>query len=152
IRGDWTASFPANHLLRVNADEVYLLGSPIYDASVGETTVTLAGSQTFRSDQVTPELFVSTGPVASGYLGHGYTYEPVARGMNRLVLSGDQTKGFTTGTVVVWTGTSVDWNLVTGSSYDAEQDKTTVILASNGVRQYTPSTWTLGRTIRPIFE
>lgn len=159
IAGDRTAEFPLNYLLRVDNEEVYLLASPSYDAGTGLTTVNLVSPQTFRSDFRNPDLAVSSGPTrtSSFFLIPAYfttetnVFDTPPRGSNLLRISGDRTTSYVANTILHWTGGGVfDFNRVEGSTYDAEADKTEVILSSNGARQYTYGSVTLKRSVRPI--
>jgi hypothetical protein len=146
--GDRTTDFVANSLLLVDRTEVYLIGSSSYASGV--TTVTLAGTQQFRSDLQNPTLAVSSGVVPSGYfvteLG---AYDPVPRGASQFLLTGDHSKSYVTGTVVLFTdGTFTDYNVVSGAKYDGSANKTTVVLIGNGARQY--SSVVLKRSVRPV--
>ena len=159
IGGDRTAEFKINRLLRVDKAEAYLLGTPTYDAGTDLTTVNLAAPQVFRSDFRNPSLAVTSGPTrATGvlffpsyFVTEMEPYEIPARGTTKLKLIGDQSRIYMSGTVLHWTGGGVfDFNLVEGSTFDAASNRTEITLASNGARQYNPSTVTLRRSVRPI--
>lgn len=160
IGGNRTADFPSGRLLRVDGTEVYLLDSPTYDASTDLTTVTIAAPQTFLSDLNNPALAVTSGQVrvnsvlffSSYFTVELAPFESVARGANLVRLVGDHTRIYTPGTVVLWSdgGSIQDFNLVEGSTYDAEKNRTEIVLKANGRRQYTNGDIPLRRSIRPI--
>lgn len=160
IAGDRTADFQFNHLLRVDREEVYLLSSPSYDAGSDLTTVNLVGPQVFRSDFTNPALAVSSGPtrVNSIFLLPAYfatepaAYDTIPRGGNRFRLTGDRSADYVQNTIVHFTdgGSVFEFNRVEGSVYNTDTLKTEVVLSSNGVRQYTPGTVILKRSVRPI--
>lgn len=159
ITGNRTADFPANHLLRVDKADVYLLAAPTYDASTDTTTVHLAAPQTFKADFQNPALAVTSGPtrVAASLLLPAYfvtemgAYDVVPRGAKTLKLVGDKTSTYGNGVVLHWTGSGIfDFNIVEGSTYDADLNRTIVTLASGGPRQYGPTGVTLKRSSNPI--
>lgn len=167
IQGDRTAEFPANHLLRIDNEEAYLIGSSSYAAGAGPadpglTTITLTSPQEFRSDYRNPSLAVSSGQTraSSFFLFPSYfitevnSYITTPRGNNRFFISGDVSTIYETNTVVHWTDGSgiFDFNLVSGAVYDQTTNKTEVILTSNNARQYAPGTVTLKRSVRPVLE
>lgn len=159
IAGDRTGDFKANYLLRIDREEIYLLAGSSYDSVEDLTTITIAAPQTFRSDYRNPTLAVTSGqtrPLAAFFFPSYFvtelaTFETAARGQNRFKLVGDHARTYRTGIVVQWSGTgSTDYNYVEGSVYDAETNRTTVTLSSNGARQYTAGLATLKRSLRPI--
>lgn len=162
VLGDQTSIYKANHLLRVNKSEIYLIGSVAYDTGTNLTTITLASPQTFISDQLNPTLDVTSGAtrVNTSFFFPSYfttelsTWVTTPRGSSKIYISGDLTRTYTSGTTVLFTdgGTFIDFNLVTGSTYSALTRKTEVVLTSNGARQYNPSLHTLKRSKRPILE
>lgn len=165
IAGDRTAAFPSNHLLKVDGSEVYLIGSSAFTpggdpTDPGFTTVTLASPQEFRSDFTNPSLAVTSGQtrVSSFFLFPSYfvtelaTFDTTPRGSNKFQIVGDVSRIYVTGTVVLWTdgGSILDFNVVEGSVFRPERNRTEIILAANGARQYTSGLITLRRSVRPI--
>lgn len=167
IQGDRTSEFPTNHLLRVDNEEVYLIGSSSFTAGVGPadpgfTTITLASPQVFRTDYRNPSLAVSSGQTrtSSFFLFPAYfitevnAYAATPRGNNRFFITGDVSTIYEVNTVVHWTdgGSIYDFNIVTGAVFDPVANRTEVIMTSNNARQYTPGIVTLKRSVRPILE
>ncbi len=161
IAGNRTSVFASNTLLLVDGTEVYLIGSSSYDAPSGLTTITLQAPQGFRTDYLNPSLSVSSGETrVSSYLSYPsyfvtelVAYDSVPRGSSKLVLQGDLTRTYVPGVVVLFTnGGTLDFNLVRGSKYNEDTAKTEVTLASNGAKEYRSSSYTLKRSVRPIFE
>jgi hypothetical protein len=159
ITGNWTASFSANHLLRIENDQVYLIGSATYDGATALTTITLAGGQKFQDDFVDPRLYVTSGltrtsaaAFAPSYFGTEMSaYETVPRGMNVVKIAGDRTLSYKSNTVVLFTdGTFIDTYRVSGARYDAETARTEVSLTTNVRRQY--GAVTLKHSVRPIVD
>ncbi len=160
ISGDRTGEFLPLRLLRVANEEVYLLSGSTYDAGTDATTVTLVAPQTFRSDFRNPSLDVSSGATrtASTFLVPGYftteltNFETVSRGSKTIRFFGDVSRIYQPGIVVHWSdgGSVYEFNLVDGSIYDAETGRTVVTLSANGLRQYSPGSVTLKRSVRPI--
>lgn len=160
LAGDRTADFPAGRLLKVDSTEVYLLGVPTYDASTDITTVAIASPQTFLSDLTNPTLAVSSGQVRvnptllfpSYFVLELAAFDSVPRGSNVLRLVGDHSRIYTPGVVLSWNdgGSVLDFNVVDGSTYDADTNRTVVTLKSNGQRQYTFGLIPLRRSVRPI--
>lgn len=158
IGGDRTSDFPPNGLLRVDGQELYLLGSSTFDGE--DTVVTLDQSlpQAFRSDLTNPALDVTSGPIRR--LPSGSTpsyfeveasgYETVARGSKNVRIIGDVTRQYVGGTVVLFSSAQgQDYALVEGSTYEEALDRTVVTLAGGVVRQYAPPV-ALFRSVRPI--
>jgi hypothetical protein len=80
-------------------------------------------------------------------------FNPVARGMNKIVFEGQRTGDIQSGTILQITdGADVEVTLVQGSSYDSDADETEVILATNVLRQYVWGLVTVQRTVRPIVD
>jgi hypothetical protein len=159
VPGDRTSSFATERLLLVDSTEVYLLTAPSYDSGTGLTTVNIESPQTFRSDFLNPSLSVSSGPTRlfvylsypAYFIVEMAAFDTIPRGSDKFYLTGDLTRTYVSGIVVLFTdGSSMDFNLVQGSEYDASTGKTAVRLASNTTTQYT-SGHTLKRTRRPIF-
>lgn len=162
ITGDRRSSFPAGYLLKVDRTDLYMLAAPTYDSSTDMTTVNLSAPQTFRGDFNGPVLAVSSGiirttttPLFPAYfVPEMTTFESVPRGANRVKFIGDVAKAYPQGTVLLWTSgvTIFEMSLVEGATYDEESDRTEVVLAANGSRQYTAGSITPRRSVRPILE
>jgi hypothetical protein len=160
ILGDVTDIYKANHLLRVDRSEVYLIGSSTYDAGTGLTTIVLASPQTFRSDLLNPSMEVTSGATRTSaffffpsyFTTEFATWDTPARGEAKLYIRGDHTRTYVGGTAILFTdgGTFLDFNLVEGSTYS--NGKTEVVLSSNGARQYNPASHTLKHSVRPILS
>ena len=159
--GDYTASFPTGYLLRIEKDQVYLIGSSVYAPDT--TTVTLAGTQVFQDTFNDPKLYVSSGPtpITSAPLVPAYftpetqAFEAIARGSNTLLIAGDRTLSYRTGVVLLFTNggsTFTDFLQVSGASYDPDTDRTKVMLSANALRQYVQGTQILLYSVRPVFE
>jgi len=168
VHGDQTLVFPAGYLLRIEQQEVYLLGGSTYDSGTNETTVTLYDTgtdkrQVFQNSYTDPKVYVSSGPtpITSAPLIPAYftpelqTYEVVARGMNRFLVPEDRTPFYKVGTVVLFTDGSssfTDFFEVSGSKFDATTNRTEVTLTTNVIRQYNPGSQILLYSVRPVFE
>jgi len=163
VHGDQTTNFPAGFLMRIEQEEVYLIGASSYDVGADLTTVTLFGAQTFQNSYSDPKIFVSSGPtrLTSFLFFPAYftpelqAYDPVARGMNKIFVFGDRTSSYRSGVTVYFTdGTSSfsDFIQVTGAQFHADTGKTEVTLAANALRQYMHGPQILQYTVRPIFE
>lgn len=172
VHGDQTARFPGGYLLRIETEQIYLIGSSSYDVVTDETTVELYDSGALQPDQASqvfqdtfkdPKLYVSSGPapIAAAPSAPAYfvteliAYEAIARGSNTFVLAGDQTAGYRVGTVVLFTdagGTFTDFLQVSGVAYDGSAGRTSIMLSANATRQYVFGQQLLLRSIRPIFE
>jgi hypothetical protein len=157
VPGDRTTVFAANIALLVDRAEAYLIGSSSYDAGTQITTVTLAGTQTFRSDLQNPALSVSSGAIRvtgtllqpSYFVTELDAYDPVPRGSKTFRLTGDHSRTYVSGTVTLFTdGTYTDFNVVSGSKFDPDTNKTEVTLLSNGFREYSGTP--LKRSVRPV--
>ena len=156
--GDRTSDFLANYLLKVDESQVYLIASSSYDSLTEKTTINIvAGSgdnQGFLDDFRNPSLAVTSGPtpLASYFQVEPGSFEATPRGSNTLRLSGDLTQTYTKGVVIYFDGgsTYTDLNLVDGSVYDKDTDRTEVTLASNGARQYSSTPGLLKRSVRAI--
>lgn len=158
--GDQTPAFPAGYLLRVEQQQVYLIGSSTYDAGTDLTTVTLAYGATFQDDFTNPKLFLSSGPIPlspvfpqpSYFQTEMATFGAIPRGMPTFGLPGDQTLSYPKGTVVLFTdsATYYDLYLVSGASF--KDGATTITLQQNVRQQYTSGVSVLKRSIRPILE
>jgi len=163
VHGDHTASFPPDYLLRIENEEIYLIGSSVYNPTTDETTVTLYGNQEFQNSYNDPTLYTTSGvtPIVSAPLVPAYftvelqAYEAVARGSNSFFVSGDRTLAYRTGTVLMFTdGTSsfTDFLQVSGADYDPDMDRTTVTMTANALRQYISGSQILMYSVRPVFE
>lgn len=162
VHGDQTSSFPSGSLMRIEAQEIYLIGSSTYLSGPNQTTVTLAGTQLFQDTFSDPTVYVTSGPtpVTSAPLNPAYFtpelqgFDPVARGMNKALVVGDRTSSYLAGTVVEFTdlSTFTDFLAVTGSKYDSDTNKTEVTFAANTIRQYMHGQHVLLYSVRPIFE
>lgn len=159
VSGDQTAKFPANSMLRIETEQVYLIGSVAYAAGPDQTTVTLYGNQTFQDSFTDPKLYVSSGPTpvsgASYFVPEIASFEAIARGSNTFFVTGDRTAEYLPGVVVYFTdsgSTFTDFLLVTGSAYDADTGRTKVMLSANAIRQYLSGQQFLNYSIRPIYE
>jgi hypothetical protein len=159
--GDYTANFPPGYLLRIEKEQVYLIGSSAFAS--GTTTVTLAGTQVFQDTFTDPKLYVSSGPtpITSAPLVPAYftselqAFEDIARGSNTFLVAGDRTVSYRTGCVLMLTdggATFTDFLQVSGASYDAATDRTKVMLSANALRQYVQGTQLLLYSVRPVFE
>lgn len=159
VRGDRTAEFPANYLIRIEAEDVYYLAAPTYDAPTDTTTINLLAPQVFSSSATNPKIYISSGPVNIPptqpvyFLLEPSNYSNVSRGMNQVVFTGNVSGTYATGVVLYFTVNGYnDFYLVSGSSYDTPSDTTKVTLTSNTLREYRYTTSTLYRSIRPIYE
>jgi len=165
IKGDQTTVFPAGYLLRVEQDDVYLIGTSVYASAEDETTVTLAYGAIFRNGLNDPKLYVASGPTPRtftlwqpAYFGTEIAaYDTVARGMNQLAVVGDRTSVYRVGTVVAFTngaGDFFDTLLISGAAYDAETDRTKITFTQNALRQYTSGAGgaILRYTVRPLLD
>ena len=163
IIGDHTVSFPVGHLLKIEDEQIYLIGSSSYDIGADLTTVTLYGNQVFRDTFIAPTVYVSSGPtpitsaplVPTYFASELQTYEAVARGSNTFKIPGNRTVSYRTGTVVLFTnGTQdfTDFAQVAGASYDSDTGLTTVMLNSGVARQYVSGSELLLYSVRPLFD
>lgn len=157
VYGDQTSAFPAGCLLRIEQEQVYLIGSSTWDSGTNETTVTLAGWQVFQDTFITPKVYVSSGstPLTTYYAPELASYEAVARGSNTFLVAGDKTVTYRPGTVVLFQDagpTFIDFLSVSGAEYDADANRTKVMLTANALRQYALPSQFLSYSIRPVFE
>jgi hypothetical protein len=163
VSGDQTSNFPSNYLLRIEKEQVYLIGSSVYDSGPNTTTVTLAGAQVFQDSFTDPKIYVSSGstrlttsfPYSAYFTSEFQAFDPIARGMNTFKVFGDRSSVYRAGTVVLFTdgaNSFTDFLQVTGSKYDATSAKTEVTLAANTLRQYVHGSQLLRYTVRPVFE
>lgn len=163
VHGDQTTAFPSVSLLRIEQEEVYLIGSSSFDVGANITTVTLFGNQKFQNSFTDPKIFVTSGltRLTSTLFFPAYftpelqSFDPVARGMNKIFVFGDRTAAYRSGVVVYFTDgvTSFsDFIQVTGAQFHADTGKTEVTLAANALRQYVHGPQILQYTVRPIFE
>jgi hypothetical protein len=159
VRGDRTAEFATNYLIRIESEAVYYLTAPSYDAPTDTTTVNLLSPQVFDSTLSNPKIYISSGPVNISptqpiyFLLEASTYGNVSRGVNQVTFVGDVSGIYATGEVMYFTvGGYNDFYLVSGSSYDTDSNSTKVTLTSPTLREYRYATSTLYRSIRPIYE
>jgi hypothetical protein len=156
VHGNHTLSFPANYLLRIEKEQVYLIGSSTYNPTTDETTVTLYGDQKFQDSFTDPTVYVSSGVTPISYfVTELQSYEAIARGSNTFLISGDKTLAYRMGTVLMFTDggfTFTDFLQVSGSSYDAQTDRTMIMLTANAIREYISGSQLLLHSVRPIFE
>jgi hypothetical protein len=160
VRGDRTAEFPANYLIRIETEAVYYLAAPSYDSTTDTTTVNLLSPQVFSDSATNPKIYISSGPVNIPptqpvyFVLESSTFNDISRGMNQVVFPGEDLSGtYVTGKVMYLTGgTANEFYLVSGSSYDATSNATTVTLTVPTVREYRYATSTLYRSVRPIYE
>jgi hypothetical protein len=159
IAGNYAASFPPGFLLRIETQQVYLIGSSTYDAGTGMTTVTLGGGESFTDDFQNPTLYVASGPtpltptvfIPSYFQTELASYEPVSIGMNQVTIAGNRTGSYKTGTILLFTtGSEQDFYEATGVTYDSTNNVTNITLARNTVLQYDVET--LSYSVRPIYE
>jgi len=153
IAGDRTSVFAPQVLLLVDRSEAYLIGSSSYNVTTEITTIVLTTPQTFRSDLTNPTLAVSSGlvrlagsPAAPSYfLTEMAAYESIPRGAGKFKIVGDLSRVYLAGTIVLFD--VLDLNVVSGSKYDPETNRTEITLLSNGIKQYIGSS--LKRSVRP---
>ena len=161
------SNFPAGFLLLVNTNEVYQLGVSTYDPVANATTIILAGTQVFQSDETNPPLQVASGPTPtvstpgnpSYFVADLTPFSPIARGMNVITIPGnDLTQSYQTNSILYVTdnlGSFTDFYLVTASKFTpptyAVEGHTTITLGSNTLRQYTFGQQILSYSVRPIF-
>ena len=161
ITGNWISDFIPGTLLRIENEQVYLIGSTTYDTPSNTTTVALGGGETFTDSFTNPDLFVTSGLirtigtalVPSYFLTEPSSYSPVSRGMNLVLITGNRTSTYRSGTILLFTDmvSSVqDFYLVTGVSYDPTANQTKVTISRNTVRQY--DVQILKYSVRPIIE
>lgn len=158
IEGDRTADFPDQHLLRVDGQEVYLLGAPTYDGTVTTVNLDQLLPQAFKSDFTNPTLETTSGPTPrlpsgttpSYFAAEAAGYDPIPRGEKVIRVSGDASRAYVGGTVLVFTGAGFqDYNFVEGSVYNSDSDKTEITLGAGVLAQYN-SPVVLSHSVRPI--
>jgi hypothetical protein len=160
VRGDRTAEFPANYLIRIETVSAYYLAAPTYDLATDTTTVNLLSPQVFSDSATNPNIYISSGPVNTPPTQPTYfkfdpaVFNNTSRGMNQVVIPGSDLSGiYVAGVSLYFTvGGFNDFYLVSGSSYDANTNSTVVTLTSPTLRQYPYSSTTLYRSVRPIYE
>lgn len=171
VPGNRVAEFPAKSLLRVGAEEVYYLDTPVYSSGSDETEIKLLTPQAFRNSNSKPKLLITTGttPLTGTLLSPPYFALEVdftrakgvvglARGMNVLRLPGDRTSQYPTGTVLYLSAPlptpTQDFYYVEGSAL--KDGVTEITLRGTFARQYNPSPDTDGatvrRSVRPILD
>lgn len=154
MAGDRTSTFAANILLLVDNSETYLIASSSYSSGDDITTINLGLGNTFRSDFQNPVLAVSSGKIRvtgtvaapSYFVPEVGVYAAIPKGSPKFTISGDLSRTYVSGTVVLFDNT--DLNIVSGSSYDKDAGTTEVVMIANGARQY--SGVSLKRSIRPV--
>lgn len=160
IEGDRTADFPADHLLLVDGQEVYLLAPPTYDGTLTTVNLDQGVLQEFKTDFNNPTLEITSGAtlrVASGttpsyFVVEGAAYDPAPRGSKLLKIEGDLTRTYIGGTVVLFSdGTFQDYILVEGSTYNSDSDRTEVILGGGIQAQYEAPV-TLSHSVRAVLD
>jgi hypothetical protein len=158
VTGDQRSVFPANYLLRIEAEAVYYLAAPTYDLATNLTTVNLLAPQMFSDSFTNPNLYISTGsllisPSQPQYFVPELTlFNPNPRGMNQFKLPGDHTSEYIGGKVVYFSGLGFnDFYLVSGSTLDSTST-TTVTVTQNMEREYNTSSFTLQKSVRPVYE
>ena len=159
IEGDRTADFPNQHLLKVDGSEIYLLAAPTFGGTT--TTVNLDQSvpQAFKSDLTNPTLEITSGATRKTAVGltpayfstEGTTFDVIPRGSKEFKLTGDLSRTYTSGTAIFFSdgATFQDFNLVEGSTFDSDLNRTVVTLSTNVQSQYGGAI-TLKRSDRPI--
>jgi hypothetical protein len=160
IRGNWVSYFPANYMLRIEAEEVYILSGADYDAQSNTTLVRIAVPQEFQTDFTNPRIYVSSGPVPyvstyaspSYYVTEAAPFDPIPRGGNRLVLSGDRTASYRAGTIVIVSDAAHSFMAfyeVAGAAYDGSS-KTVITFTKTFSTQAAFGAQTLRYSVRPI--
>lgn len=159
VRGNRTAEFPANYLMRVESESVYYLAAPTYNPSTDLTTINLLSPQVFDVSATNPNIYISSGPVNIQpiqpvyFILEAVAFSNVSRGVNQVLFTGDVSGTYVSGSVLYFTVNGYnDFYLVSGSSYDTTSNITKVTLAVNVLREYRYATTTLYRSIRPIYE
>ena len=159
VRGNRTAIFAANTLLRIETEALYYLTTPIYDSVNDVTTVNLLAPQTFADSATNPKIYMSSGvvniPPAQPiyFVLESTVFDNIPRGMNQVNFIGDVSGTYVTGEVIYFSVDGFnDFYLVSGSSYNTTTNKTTVTITTTTAREYLNSTATLRRSIRPIYE
>lgn len=164
LLGDWTLTFKANYLLRIEQEEVYLLASSIYDSTSQMTTVALVAPQVFQSDYTSPRIYLSSGDtpilptslIPSYFLIEAANYSPLPRGTNKITLTGDRTPSYKTGEIVMLTDPTpsfLDFYQVTGAAFDGTKGTTEVTLGTSLRREYTQTGGAiLKHSVRPVLE
>lgn len=149
LPGDRTGDFHVGGLLRVESDDVYLIGSVEYTS--GSTEVTLGLGQTFRNAYTQPKLSVTSGPNPP-FAAEMSRTSACPRGVNRILLDGDRTSDYVTGTIVAFSaGPAVNTYYTAGAKFDPGTAQTEVTLLATLRREYALA-WNMLRTIRPIVE
>jgi hypothetical protein len=151
LAGDQTGNFYLDGLLVIAASEAYLIGTTVYNAGPNTTTITLLAPQSFRSDFRNPSIQTSSGELPDPYfiveLG---TYDPVPRGSNIVQFVSDVTTNYKPGTVTIFIGSELDYNIVQSAVYDEVLNRTTVTVLSGAREEYTSQV--VERSVRPVFS
>jgi hypothetical protein len=159
IEADFTAEFQPG-LLEVDGSEVYLISGSSFDGEVTTINLDQTEPQYFRSNLSNlTTLRVSSGVVrrfSAGVASPSYFvtedagYEAVAPGSRQIHLLGDQSRQYTAGTIVAFTGPGYqDYHKVEGAAFDTDIQRTVVVLSNGTVRQHAVPTMLL-RSVRPI--
>lgn len=161
ISGNWVSSFIPGTLLRIEKEQVYILGSSTFDGPSNTTTVSIGGGETFTDSFSNPDLFVTSGLIRTSgtalqpsyFLTEPSSYAPISRGMNTILLAGNRTSTYRTGSILLFTDLAAsfqDFYQSTGVSFNATTNQTQITISRNTVRQY--DTQILKFSIRPIIE
>lgn len=161
IRGHWVSNFPANHFLRIESEEVYLISGATYDAISNTTTVRIAVPQEFQTDFSNPRIYVSSGPTPyastprspSYFVLESAAFDPIPRGNNRLTLSGDRSSNYKAGTIVATSdsrSTFLAFYEVAGAAYDPSVGSTAITFTKTFSTQIASGVQTLHYSVRPI--
>lgn len=159
VRGDRTAEFQANYLMRVETESVYYLAASTYDSGTDLTTINLLAPQVFDVSATNPSIYLSSGPVNIPptqpvyFMLEAVAFSNVSRGMNQVLFTGDVSGTYVSGSVLYFQVNGYnDFYLVSGSSYNTDLNTTKVTLTANVLREYRYAAATLYRSIRPIYE
>lgn len=160
IEGDRTAEFQAG-LLEVDGSEVYLISGSSFNGTVTAVNLDQTEPQYLRSDLSSLTTFrvtsgivrrFSTGVAAPSYfVTEDAGYDVVARGSKQIRLIGDQSRFYAAGTIAAFSAVGYqEYYKVEGATFDADTQRTVVVLSSGTVRQYAAPVALL-RSVRPIF-
>ena len=149
VSGDYAEDFPPETLLRIGKEQVYLILATTYAPDI--TTVIISGN--FTDDYQDPDLYITSGDMSAYFLPEVSAYNAVARGMNKVILVGNKTSTYKTGSILLFTDmgdTFEDYYEVSGVGYDQTTNLTTLTITRNTVQQYT--TAVLKHSVRPVLE